>query len=108
MPYPQMATGTRLPGLSWSAPGRRSPDQAEPVSQQRMARPGRESLGPQIPPGLVQEGLLKVFPEILSAVILRVWQGEDRQGSAHRESPARERAATGSTALRRRPSSGWR
>jgi len=36
-----------------------------------MARPGREGLGPRIPPGLVQEGLLKEFPEILSAVILR-------------------------------------
>lgn len=82
---------------------RAAPDEAEPVSEQRMARRGRESLGPRIPPGLVQKGRLKVVPEIINAVILRARRGRDGQGSAHRESPARERAATRSTALRSLP-----
>lgn len=82
---------------------RAAPDKAEPVSEQRMTWRGDESLCPRVPPGLVQECLLKVTPEILPGPVLRTGPGKDGQGSAHRGPPATERAATWLTAVRSRP-----
>ena len=82
---------------------RAAPDEAEPVSEQRMAWRGRESPGLRVPPGLVQESRLKVIPEIFSAVVLRAELGKDGKGSAHSGPPATERAATWSTAIRSLP-----
>ena len=60
---------------------RAAPDEAEPVSEQRMARRGRESPGLRIPPGLVQKGRLEVIPEILSCRHPADGAGEERPGN---------------------------
>ena len=82
---------------------RAAPDEEEPVSEQRMARRGRESPGSRIPPGLGQESRLKIIPEILSAVVVRTGPGKQGRGNAHRGPPAMGRAAIRSTAFRSRP-----
>lgn len=95
--------------LIWGHPlPKAAVDPADPKAEQWMARRGREDLGHRIPAGLGQEALVQQAPESFEVVPRRRGRADAEQAGGHQTAPGGARAATRSTACRRRPCDGCR